>query len=122
MVPVIPLLDVSFFTPSFAGDIDTVSMPIPTPLVGISRTWEANKKETQAPWGSDLALRLLRRPRPLLEGDPIMQQRDDSGVHKGRGTYTQDFIKSNSLYQNSREYKLSMSISFPPELPEFIEK
>jgi hypothetical protein len=34
----------------------------------------------------------------------------------------QDFTKMNSPDQNSREYKLSISVRFPTKLPEFIEK
>jgi hypothetical protein len=80
--PSIPPSGVLLSTPTSTRGTDTLSEQNPVPPVEASRTLEANKKESQARWGSDLALRLPRKPHPLFEGDPIVQQRSGLGVYR----------------------------------------
>jgi hypothetical protein len=80
MFPSIPLSYIPFSTPIFIENVDTVSKQELIPPDGVSRMQEANKKESQARWGSDLALHLPRRPHPMFEGDPIVKKHRDLGV------------------------------------------
>jgi hypothetical protein len=74
MAPSICLSDEILSTPTSTGDTDIVSQQRSVALVVASGTLEANKKESQTSWGSNLALRLPRKPRPLFIWDLIVQQ------------------------------------------------
>jgi hypothetical protein len=78
----IPPSGVLLSTPTSARGADTLSKQNLVPSVEASRTLGANENESQVCWGLDLALRLPRKPRPLLGGDPIMQQRGGLDAHR----------------------------------------
>jgi hypothetical protein len=75
MTPSIPLSGILPSTPTSVRGTDTFPKQMPVPPVEASKTLGANKKESQARWGSDLAFWLPRKPHPLLGEDSIMQQR-----------------------------------------------